>query len=121
MLISLSSALCRAGLLIDQILRIDLKSHTVPTSSRLSDTQSRRTTPPVIKQMIPNGKSNGPQTLPMPVLRTQPQTLSGRLSTVPTQEKTGFKPVIHQPIENHSRPPSVRPQTSSVDEYHLVN
>ncbi len=120
------SALCRVDLLIEQILRIDPKSRIIPTSTSLlirpSDIDIRQSTSSLIKpqpqQQLPifNGRLNGQPTMPVPVLRTQQQTLSGRY----TQEKTSFKPVIIQqqqpPLnisENTSRPSSVHPQNHS--------
>lgn len=67
---------------------------------------------------IPNGKPTERPTLPMPVLRIPQQMVSGRVSTLMPEEKSGFKPVIHQPspsnaINNTSRPPSVHPYNGS--------
>ena len=71
----LSLALCRVDLLIEQILRIDLKSRMIPTSNHSLDTNIRQPT------------TNGP---PMPIIRTQPQASSGRSSTLITHEKIAF-------------------------------
>jgi hypothetical protein len=111
--------LCRVDLLIEQILRIDLKSRMIPTSTsfstRSSDTNITSTSSVMKQQPILNGQ----QTMPVPVLRTQQQISSGRLSTLPTQEKTSFKPVIiqQQPppniSENIVRPSSIHPQNNS--------
>jgi hypothetical protein len=108
----LSLALCRVDLLVEQILRIDLKSRMIPTSNNSLDTN--------IRQSIPNGQPIAH----MPVLRTQPQTSSGRLSTLITHEKNAFEPVKRQPIENTSRPSSIIPQMnnhySGIDGFHVV-
>jgi hypothetical protein len=52
----------------------------------------------------------------MPVLRSQQQTSSSRLSVAATQEKAGFKPIEQQssPIisDNTSRPTPIHPQTA---------
>jgi len=132
------SALCRVDLLIEQILRIDPKSRIIPASTSLltrpSDTDFRQSTssliksPPQQQQPIFNGKLNGQQTIPVPVLRTQQQTSYGRYN----QEKTSFKPVIiqqQQPplnvIENISRPSSIHPQDhnhySGIERYPSVS
>ena len=102
----LSLALCRADLLIEQILRIDLKSRMIPTS----DTNTRQPT------------TNGQP--PMPIIRTQLQTLSGRSSTLITHEKNAFAPVKRDPIENTSRSSSIIPPMnnhySGTDEFPVV-
>ncbi|CAF3729709.1 unnamed protein product [Rotaria sp. Silwood1] len=107
-------ALCRVDLLIEQILRIDPKSQipstSLPTHSlgaNISSSHVRHTTPSLIKpqqqqqSFIPNGKFNEQSTLPMPVIRSSQQSISGRLSTLVNEEKPGFKPVIHQSSPNH--------------------
>ncbi|CAF4572589.1 unnamed protein product [Rotaria sp. Silwood2] len=101
-------ALCRVDLLIEQILRIDPKSHILSTSTHqlgtnMSLNHVRHATPSLIKQQtfVPNGKFNEQPTLPMPVIRLPQQTISDRLSTLSTEEKPGFKPVIHQPSPNN--------------------
>jgi hypothetical protein len=52
----------------------------------------------------------------MPVLRTQQQTPSSRLSLAATQEKAGFKPIEQQQSsiisDNTSRPTPIHPQSS---------
>jgi hypothetical protein len=52
----------------------------------------------------------------MPVIRTQQQTPSNRLSTVTTHEKSGFKPIEQQQSsiisDNTPRPTPIHPQTS---------
>jgi hypothetical protein len=91
----------------------------IPTSTsfstRSSDTNITSTSSVMKQQPILNGQ----QTMPVPVLRTQQQISSGRLSTLSTQEKTSFKPVIiqQQPppniSENIVRPSSIHPQNNS--------
>jgi hypothetical protein len=89
----------------------------IPTSTHSLDTN--------IRQPIPNGKFNGQSIVPMPVLRTQPLTTSGRSSTLITQEKIAFEPVKRHPVENISRPSSIIPQSknhySGIDGFHVVS
>jgi len=139
------SALCRVDLLIEQILRIDPKSVTqsrsIPTSTSFSarsiDTNVSHSTinttlplnryhapsPPLnsakqqsYSEPISNGKALGQQSFPMPVIRTQQQTPSNRLSTVTTHEKSGFKPIEQQQSsiisDNTPRPTPIHPQTN---------
>ncbi len=69
---------------------------------------------------LPNGKTFGQQSFPMPVLRTQQQqqqqTSSNRLSFASPHEKTGFKPIEQQQSsiisDNTPRPTPIHPQTS---------
>jgi hypothetical protein len=57
----------------------------------------------------------------MPVLRIQPQTSSsGRSSTLLTQERTGFKPVIPPTSENLSRSSSIN-HYSAPEVLHFVS
>ncbi|UJR14741.1 hypothetical protein I4U23_001732 [Adineta vaga] len=97
-------ALCRADLLLEQIHRIDPKSHTLLASSTLFPTRSTDTnmssnqthqyTPSTMKQpLMPNGRTYEQHVPPVPVIRSTQSSVSGRLSTVSMQEKTGFKPV----------------------------
>ncbi len=67
-------------------------------------------------ELIPNGKILGQQSFPVPVLRTQQQTPSNRLSIVTTQERAGFKPIEQQQSsiisDNTPRPTPIHPQTA---------
>lgn len=90
--------------MIEQILRIDPKSHILTASTHssgvnLPSSHVRHPTPSLIQQQpfISNGKLNERSTLPMPVIRIPQQTLSGRTSALITEEKPGFKPIINQP------------------------
>ncbi|CAF3758570.1 unnamed protein product [Adineta steineri] len=131
-------ALCRVDILLEQILRIDPKSRILPTSSSSSSfsartldtnvpqTQLRQSVSSTVKQQpISNGKPLGQHVLPIPVMRSQQPSTSGRLSTLITQEKTGFKPVISQQSSINTVDSSLRStpmnlqnrsQYSSVDE-----
>jgi hypothetical protein len=128
---------------LEQIIRIDPKSRILPTSTSFSTRPSNtnvslshihQPTPSLIKQqqqpLIPNGKVNGQHPLPIPVIRSQQQTLSGRLSTLLTQEKTGFKPVILPQsslnmLENPSRLTPIHSQSinhhSTIEGGHFVS
>ena len=109
-------ALCRVDLLMEQIIRIDLKSRTIPLiPHHTSDSTPREPTA--------SGKINGSIIAPIPVLRTP--VPSGRSSTITTvTEKSGFEPVKSQSKESFSRSSSILPQNnnhySGTDAFHSV-
>ncbi|CAF1418182.1 unnamed protein product [Rotaria magnacalcarata] len=114
-------ALCRVDLLIEQVLRIDPKSHLLSVSTsqlgtNIPSSHVRHSTPSLIKQQqtfIPAAKVIEQPPLPVPVLRMPQQALSGRVSALITEEKPGFKPITHRlspnNLENASRPSPIYP------------
>ena len=118
-------ALCRADLLVEQILRIDPKSvvqtRSISTSQSFSarpiDTNISHSTinsigarlrhpapTPVLNSVkqqsyvepMINGRPITQSMHPIPVLRTPQQTLTTRLPSMNTQDKTSFKPIEQQ-------------------------
>ncbi|CAF4776507.1 unnamed protein product, partial [Rotaria magnacalcarata] len=79
---------CRVDLLIEQVLRIDPKSHLLSVSTsqlgtNIPSSHVRHSTPSLIKQQqtfIPAAKVIEQPPLPVPVLRMPQQALSGRVS-----------------------------------------
>ena len=85
--------------------------HPAPSPSLNSIKQQSYT------ESIPNGKTLGQPTLPIPVLRAQQPTPSSRVSLATTQEKVGFKPIEQQQqssiiTDTTSRPTPIHPQTT---------
>lgn len=103
---------------MEQILRIDLRSRTIPSlPNHTSDSTPREPTA--------SGKINGSIVAPIPVLRTPAPVSSSRSSTITTgTEKSGFEPVKSQLKENISRSSSILPQNSNhfsgTDAFHSV-